>query len=51
VDLASAAVVGAMVAAYQHRRTAALVGTGVFMAVTLWEWRLWADRFAREARA
>ena len=40
-----------MVAAYQHRRTAALVGTGVFMAVTLWEWRLWAGRFAREARA
>lgn len=46
--LASAALVGAMVAAYQHRRTGAVAGTGIFMAITLWEWKLWAGRFTRE---
>lgn len=48
--MASATLAGSMVAAYQHRRTGAVVGTGVFVAITLWEWKLWADRFAREAR-
>jgi len=47
--LASASLVGAMVAAYQHRKTRAVAGTGVFMALTLWEWTLWASRFTREA--
>jgi len=37
------------VAAYQHRKTRAVAGTGVFMALTLWEWTLWASRFTREA--
>lgn len=48
--LAGTALVGAMVAAYRHRRTGAVAGTVVFMALTLWEWRLWADRFTRESR-
>ena len=47
-SLASASLVGAMVAAYQHRRAGAIAGTGVFMALTLWEWKLWAGRFTRE---
>lgn len=47
--LASASLVGAMVAAYRHRRIGAVAGTVAFMAVTLWEWKLWADRFTREA--
>ncbi|MGM0385897.1 MAG: hypothetical protein ACQERF_07960 [Actinomycetota bacterium] len=46
--MASASLVGAMVAAYQHRRIGAVAGTGIFMAITLWEWKLWAGRFARE---
>ena len=46
--VASASLVGAMVAAYQHRRAGAIAGTGVFMALTLWEWKLWAGRFTRE---
>ena len=46
--MASASLVGAMMAAYQHRKTGAVAGTGVFMALTLWEWKLWADRFTRE---
>jgi hypothetical protein len=36
--------------AYQHRRTGAVVGTAVFMTLTLCEWNLWADRFSRETR-
>ncbi len=48
--VASASLVGAMVAAYQHRKTGAVAGTAVFMALTLWEWRLWAGRFVRETR-
>ena len=48
--VASASLVGAMVAAYQRRKAGAVIGTGVFMALTLWEWKLWADRFARERR-
>lgn len=47
---ASAALVGAMVASYRHRGTAAVVGTGLFMGLTMWQWKLWADRFTREAR-
>ncbi len=39
-----------MVAAYQHRKTGTVVGTVVFMALTLWEWKLWADRFTRGLR-
>ena len=46
--VASASLVGAMVAAYQRRKTGAVIGTMVFMALTLWEWKLWADRFTRE---
>ena len=46
--MASASLVGAMVGAYQHRKSWALAATGVFMALTLWEWKLWADRFTRE---
>lgn len=48
--VASASLVRAMVAAYQHRKTGAVAGTAVFMALTLWEWRLWAGRFVRETR-
>ena len=47
--LASASLVWALVAAYQHRKTAAVVGTGLFMALTLGEWKLWANRFVRES--
>ena len=47
---AGASLVGAMVAAYQHRRTGAAASTAVFIALTLWEWKLWADRFRRETR-
>ena len=47
--VASASLVGAMVAAYQRRKAGAVIGTGVFMALTLWEWELWADRFARDS--
>ena len=46
--MASASLVGAMVAAYQRRKTGAIAGTGAFMALTLWEWKLWAGRLARE---
>jgi len=46
--VASASLIGAMVASYRHRRTGAVAGTAVFMALTLWEWRLWAARFRRE---
>lgn len=48
--LASASLVGAMVASYQHRKAGAVAATGIFMALTLLEWKLWADRFTREAR-
>ena len=48
--IASASLVGAMVAAFQHRRTGAVAGTAIFMALTLWEWRLFAGRFTRETR-
>jgi hypothetical protein len=46
---ATASLVGAMGSAYQHRVAGAVAGIGVFMALTLWEWKLWADRFTREA--
>lgn len=49
-SLASASLVGAAVASYRHRAVGTVVGTGVFMALTLCEWRLWAERFARESR-
>ena len=42
--MASASLVGA----YHHRKSSAVAATGVFMALTLWEWKLWADRFTRE---
>ncbi|WP_162801982.1 DUF6653 family protein [Ornithinimicrobium murale] len=45
---ATASLVGAMVASYQHRKAVAFAGTGSFVALTLWQWKLWADRFARE---
>lgn len=48
--VASATLVAAMVAAYQHRKSGAVAGTAVFMALTLLEWKLWADRFEREPR-
>lgn len=48
--LASASLVGAMVASYQHRKAGTVFGTVVFMALTLCEWKLWADRFTRETR-
>jgi hypothetical protein len=48
--LASASLVGAMVAAYQHKKAGTVIGTAVFTALTLWEWRLWAGRFTREER-
>jgi hypothetical protein len=47
--LAGASLVAALVAAYQHRKTGAGAGTAVFMTLTLWEWKLWADRFSSEA--
>jgi hypothetical protein len=47
--MASASLVGAMVSAYQHGKAGAAAGTGVFMALTLWQWKLWADRFTGEA--
>ena len=46
--VASASLVGAMVAAYHQRKAETLTSTAVFMALTLLEWRLFADRFARE---
>lgn len=46
--MASASLVGALAASYQHRKIAVVSGTGVFMALTLWQWKLWADRFTRE---
>lgn len=45
---ASASLLGAMVAAYRRRKVGAVAGTAAFMALTLWEWKLWADRFRRE---
>lgn len=47
---ASASLAGAMVAAHQHRKGGVLTATAVFTALTLWEWKLWADRFTREAQ-
>jgi hypothetical protein len=47
--MASASLVCAMAASYRHRTTAAVAGTGIFMALTLLQWKLWADRFTREA--
>lgn len=46
--VASASLVGAMVAAYRHKKTITFAGTAVFMALTLLEWKLFADRFSRE---
>lgn len=45
---ATASLVGAMVASYQHRKTAAVADTAIFVALTLGQWKLWADRFSRE---
>ncbi|HYO17999.1 MAG TPA: hypothetical protein VES02_04945, partial [Dermatophilaceae bacterium] len=46
--VASATLVGALVAAYHHKTAEATTGTALFMALTLLEWRLFADRFTRE---
>lgn len=48
--MASGSLVGAMVAGYRRSGTGAVAGTGICMALTLWEWKLWADRFDRESR-
>ena len=48
--MASASLVAAMVSAHQHRRARAVTSTVAFMTLTLWEWKLWADRYTREAR-
>jgi hypothetical protein len=45
---ATASLVGAMVASYQHKKLAAVTGMGSVVALTLWQWNLWADRFTRE---
>lgn len=45
--MASTSLLGAMVASYRHRMTGAVACTGMFQAVTLMQWRLWADRFSR----
>lgn len=42
--LASASLVGAMVAAHRRRPIGAIAGTAIFMALTLWQWTLWARR-------
>lgn len=46
--VASASLLGAMVAAYHRKKGGAFAGTAVFMALTLVEWKLFADRFTRE---
>jgi hypothetical protein len=46
--MASASLVGAMVASYRQSKTAAIAGTGIFMALTLGQWKLWGDRFTRD---
>ncbi|WP_324651115.1 DUF6653 family protein [Georgenia sp. H159] len=46
--MATGSLVAAMVAGYRRSRTGATAGTGIFMALTLWQWKLWADRFVRE---
>lgn len=48
--LASGSLIGAMIAAYQHRKLGAVAGTLAFMALTLWQWKLWAGRFLREGQ-
>ncbi len=50
VAASTSSLVGAMVASYQHSKTAVVAGTGSFVALTLWQWRLWADRYAHETR-
>jgi hypothetical protein len=47
--MASVSLVGAMVAGYRRSKTGAVAGTAIFTALTLWQWKLWADRFTREA--
>lgn len=46
--MASGSLTGAMVASYRRSRTGAVAGTGMFMACTLWQWKLWENRFTRE---
>ena len=46
--IAGASLAGAMVAAYRHRAAEAVGGTAAFLALTLLEWRLLADRFDRD---
>jgi hypothetical protein len=46
---ASASLVGAMVASHHRRKFTAVAGTGLYMALILAQWKLWADRFTRES--
>lgn len=46
--LASASLAAAMAAAYRRSRAGAVTASVVFVGLTLWEWKLWADRFTRE---
>ncbi|MGC0274357.1 DUF6653 family protein [Pseudactinotalea sp. Z1739] len=46
----SGSLVGAMTAAYRRDKVGAIAGTGMSMALTLWQWKLWADRFTRTSR-
>lgn len=46
--VASAALLGSMLAAYRHRKSTMVTGTAAFLALTLWSWKLFAGRFARD---
>lgn len=50
--LLSGATTGSLVAAMMasHRRSpgGAVAGSALFVTLTLWQWRWWADRFTRE---
>ena len=46
--VATVSLADAMVAAYHHQPVRALTRTTVFMALTLLEWKLFADRYDRE---
>lgn len=50
VGLSSGSLIGAMMASYRRRSAGATAGIVIFMALTLWEWKLWADRFDREKK-
>ncbi|WP_347237914.1 DUF6653 family protein [Dietzia sp. B44] len=48
--MASTSLLCAIVASYKREKTGAVACTGIFVTLTLWQWRLWADRFTRETR-